>query len=301
MLGISRAVLLGLMIAMPLLPSVASAQRGGADGREVRVTRERGWIGLSFRGDRDEPDRIVVTEVMPDTPAEEAGIRPGDEIVRWNGESDVLEAISETTLRPGDSVDIVVRREGEGEREVTLTAERRPSAIVLRPGRGDREIIVRGRRGPIRVDILRDSLMAQADSMRARLRVLLRDSLGTRLEELERDGFFSLDVDSILDANRAVLGSLTVGRNAVAGAELTDMGRGLAQYFQVEEGVLVLQVAPGTPASRAGLQEGDVIVRAGGQTVTTVADVRRSFADRDGNVELEVVRRGNRHIVVIQR
>jgi S1-C subfamily serine protease len=302
MLGISKVLMVGLGAAVLLSPTVASAQRGDPDDRDVSVfSRNRGWLGISFRGDQDDPARIIVTEVVPDTPAEEAGVRPGDEIVSWNGETDVLDEVSDASLRRGDRVEIVVRRDGERDREVTLVAERRPSSFTLRPSRGDREVTVRSRGAPqIRIDILRDSLLAQADSMRSRLRVLLRDSLGARLQELERNRAFVVDVDSVLDANRALLGTLTVGRSGVAGAELTDMGSGLAEYFDVDEGVLVLRVAPDTPASQAGLQEGDVIVRAGGESVSSVAELRRSFTD-DGNVEMEVVRRGNRHIVVIDR
>jgi S1-C subfamily serine protease len=56
----------------------------------------------------------------------------------------------------------------------------------------------------------------------------------------------------------------------------------------------VLQVSRSTPAARAGLQGGDVIVRAGGRAVGSVADLRRAFGDDDGRVRIEVVRQGQR-------
>jgi len=37
-----------------------------------------------------------------------------------------------------------------------------------------------------------------------------------------------------------------------------------------------------------------VIVRAGGRTVGSVADLRRAFGDDDGRVRIEVVRQGQR-------
>jgi S1-C subfamily serine protease len=85
------------------------------------------------------------------------------------------------------------------------------------------------------------------------------------------------------------------GRNAVAGAELSDVSPGLSSYFGTDRGALVLRVAPETPADRAGLQDGDVIVRAGGEPIADVSQLRRVLsASRGGEMELEVVRRGER-------
>jgi S1-C subfamily serine protease len=86
----------------------------------------------------------------------------------------------------------------------------------------------------------------------------------------------------------------------VAGAELAELNPELARYFRVDDGVLVLQVSRSTPAARAGLQGGDVIVRAAGRSVGSVADLRRAFGDRDGRVRLEVVRQGQRREVDVE-
>ncbi len=82
------------------------------------------------------------------------------------------------------------------------------------------------------------------------------------------------------------------GANRVAGAALRALGTGLGSYFGVEQGVLVLEVAEGTPARTAGLAAGDVIVRAQGQSVDGVPTLRRLLARSLGAVELTVVRRG---------
>ncbi|HUF28488.1 MAG TPA: PDZ domain-containing protein [Gemmatimonadaceae bacterium] len=60
----------------------------------------------------------------------------------------------------------------------------------------------------------------------------------------------------------------------------------------VEQGVVVLQVAPNMPGARAGLRELDVIVRAGDIPVRTGAELREVLMSADGQVMLELVRNG---------
>ena len=59
-----------------------------------------------------------------------------------------------------------------------------------------------------------------------------------------------------------------------------------------EHGVLVAGIEPGSPASRAGLREGDVIVAFAGEPVSGVDDLHRLLtAGRSGlAAEIEVVR-----------
>jgi predicted metalloprotease with PDZ domain len=89
---------------------------------------------------------------------------------------------------------------------------------------------------------------------------------------------------------------LELGRRAAAGAELAEMNEGLSRYFgNVRTGALVIDVAANTPAARAGLEAGDVIVRAGGRDVNGPQDVRRALTRADdGRVALEVLRQGRR-------
>jgi len=70
-----------------------------------------------------------------------------------------------------------------------------------------------------------------------------------------------------------------------------------ANGLAVSSGVLVLSVEPGSPASRAGLAEGDVIVALGDQTIAGVDDLHRYLTDeRIGvSVPLTVLRRGRRN------
>jgi hypothetical protein len=74
---------------------------------------------------------------------------------------------------------------------------------------------------------------------------------------------------------------------------LTSLNPGLAGYFGVERGLLVVDVATGTLASDAGVSPGDVILQAGGRTVTTLEELRAALgSSRTPTLPLTVVRKG---------
>ena len=77
----------------------------------------------------------------------------------------------------------------------------------------------------------------------------------------------------------------------VLGAQLEAVKSQLGEYFGVEEGVLVREVASNSPAARAELQAGDVIISVDGETVRTPRQVQSAIqsADED-DVSIEVMR-----------
>ncbi|HUG41867.1 MAG TPA: PDZ domain-containing protein [Longimicrobiales bacterium] len=96
---------------------------------------------------------------------------------------------------------------------------------------------------------------------------------------------------------------VAAGERGVAGAEMTALEPELAEYFRgVRDGLLVLRVAPGTPADRAGLEPGDVITAGGGRTLRSVSDLRQLLGRPDPTpVELRVVRHGRGRTLTIPR
>jgi len=65
-------------------------------------------------------------------------------------------------------------------------------------------------------------------------------------------------------------------------------------FPDVEGGLLVVKVAPGSPAEKCGLKEGDVIVQFGDKPVKAVADVTSAIGyDIGKTYEISVVRPGN--------
>lgn len=68
---------------------------------------------------------------------------------------------------------------------------------------------------------------------------------------------------------------------------------GIVRHALSENGLEVLEVARDTPASRAGLRRGDVVVSFDGRTVHDLTEVTRAFRLAEpGNVWVLVVRRG---------
>lgn len=95
---------------------------------------------------------------------------------------------------------------------------------------------------------------------------------------------------------------VAAGLRGVAGAELTPLEPELAEYFRnADAGLLVLRAAPGTPAHRAGLRPGDVIVAAAGRNVDSVARLRTLLASPGPEIELRVVRRGRSLDISLRR
>jgi membrane-associated protease RseP (regulator of RpoE activity) len=114
---------------------------------------------------------------------------------------------------------------------------------------------------------------------------------------------FYVQLDSLPGREFRWSGVATLGMRAIAGAELTGLSPGLAQLVGVDEGVLVLRVPAGTPAERSGIREADVIVRANGRDVTTVAELRSAIArvPRNDAVSLEIVRDRQRVTLDLRR
>jgi putative serine protease PepD len=68
-----------------------------------------------------------------------------------------------------------------------------------------------------------------------------------------------------------------------------------------QNGVPVADVVEGSPADKAGLQAGDRIVRAGGDEVDSIADVRAAVSNRSpgDELELEVTRNGDTETITV--
>ena len=284
------------------LPAAARAQDRGT-----------GYMGILFGREGEETARVE--RVIPGSPADRAGIRPGDLVVRLNGRAATEEAVEDLRehLDRGETVRLRVRRDGREEERVVVAGERPrqlvigddddhdgPGGVVLLPP--DRNRIV------IRMDTLAmnvDSLLTRMDSLRVHLRRHAGDSVVIRMDTMMRvwrNGVARAlprageRLERMGGEVRMLPYMFEFGARSIAGAEFAEMNAGLGRYFHTNEGLLVLQVSPETPAARGGLQAGDVVVEANGRRVAGVGDLREAFArdPRGQEVRLTVLRDGAR-------
>ncbi|MCC6202448.1 MAG: DegQ family serine endoprotease [Gammaproteobacteria bacterium] len=93
-------------------------------------------------------------------------------------------------------------------------------------------------------------------------------------------------------------------RRGFVGASLQDLTPELAEAFGIrpEQGVLLVEVLPGSPAERAGLKAGDIVTAVNSRAVHGVSDFKTQVGlVRVGDdVRLDVIRDGKRQSVVAQ-
>ena len=95
--------------------------------------KDRGWAGVEMAQSAGGPS---VTEVHPGTPADRAGVKPGDVLVAINGtrllpENQEKLAAYEADMKPGKSFTFTVARKGK-ERDVAITLADMPSEVAAR-------------------------------------------------------------------------------------------------------------------------------------------------------------------------
>lgn len=280
---------------------------------------------------------LQITSVVDGSPADRAGFKPGDRIVQLNGRGITLESFANTAsnLRSGDRVRLMIAR-GPWTQEMDIEAVARPAqGFVGLP----QDVAVRVDSAMVRLDSLLSLLagpgmppgqspMSADGRANARQRLVATGPDSTRtvilptwgmepsaprgLSPDRRDAASSWSAffrqrngpDPSPDdgENVRVASPHILGQNRVAGAEVMVLNPELATYFEVETGLLVTDVTPGTPADDAGVRPGDVVVRAGQAPVLSVADLRRALSTPSaGPVVLGLVRQGEPVDVTLPR
>ena len=121
----------------------------------------------------------------------------------------------------------------------------------------------------------------------------LHATLGS-LDGWRDDGALSFSVPSVVGSGSWGWG---VNRRPQIGVNVMDLNSQLAEYFHVSEerGVLVTRVMRRSPADKAGIKAGDVIVSAGGERVMQTGDISNALEGRWGeSIDVEVIRNGSR-------
>ena len=334
-------IVLAALAAIVMLPLAASAQqvRAGTIYRTAVVSR--GFLGIQTRevvtsttsGAAPSRQRAV-TDVVAGSPAEKAGVMKGDTILRINGAA-ATAVVMATPYEPGDTVTLRLRRNGR-DRDVRLVAAERPQQmygelipteindrIARISGRimldtdstfprlrvvqrdGDSTFVLFGS-DTIRTFLRAGAMALTLDSVHATMMRLPHDSVFVHLRGGAGGRVFEMMADSAVRLFRPAeiaMGTFTYGMRSVAGAELHDLNPSLGASFGVQRGVLVLDAREGTPAARAGLLGGDVIVRANGSEIGSIADLRRAIETTGPGspVQLRILRRGQNVDITLPR
>lgn len=192
----------------------------GVGVKEINAERAR---ALKLK----EEHGVEITTVEPDSPAEKAGLKPGDVVLEYNGQrvegtQQFVRFVRETP--PGRTVRLMVFRNGSAQTLTATVAERKGRAFNLPSPKLGEDIEVRIRK---------------------------------ELEGLR-------DVPRVTMSWRAAV--LGIEGEALRGSQLGD-------YFGVKEGVLVRSVMKDSPAEKAGLRAGDVIVKVYDRAVDEPRDI----------------------------
>lgn len=294
--------------AAPAVPAVGPAQEPAAPPRP-----QQSYLGVVLEDvTGEDAERLglpgqrgaLVREVAEGSPADSAGLRAGDVVVEWRGESvysaaELGRLVRETPA--GRRVEVAVYRDGSRTSlSVTLRERHGPGGFFRGP-----DVRFRGEVPPeVRARIRKRMERAREEWEGARGGM---EHLDERLEELDFDLEEAGDSISALRFRLAprIRGGAPASRmseRARLGAGLQSLTPQLAEYFGLgnRTGALVASVREGSPADSAGLRAGDVLLSVAGEEVSGVGEAVDAVRGASGEVEIRVLRRGEERTLTVR-
>ena len=216
----------------------------------------------------NEPRGVGITQVMNESPAQKAGLRNNDVILRLDGENvtsvrKLNRLVSE--IAPDHVVKITISRNG-AEQEVTATMGKRNNLNAARDLFGGKQPKVWKWEGPRNFP---------------------------NMEKIPNmNNFPNMDKFPDLPDNSGDL-AIIMGNSRRIGVSTMELSKQLADYFGIANGhgVLVTSVSDDGPAAKSGVKAGDVITAVDGEAVDSPGDIARIInRKKDGDVTVTVIR-----------
>jgi C-terminal processing protease CtpA/Prc len=184
-----------------------------------------------------------------------------------------------------DSVKLQLKKLYEGQLQLQIALSQAERALAATEAEAQRTSSQQQKQEAIEQRAQIDSMRQQMEKWQRAIR-LQADSLAAR----------TLRVNPTVEVEVAepYEHSVVVYSNAVAGArfEALDEGSPLVSDIEgVDGGLLIVKVADGTPAHRAGLRQGDVVLAVNGVQVRSVKELRKAMGEKKAS-ELTFVRNG---------
>ncbi len=209
----------------------------------ARETEKNGWLGVSLQEltadlceamDITSGTGVLITNVVEESPAQEAGIAVGDVILKYN--------------------------------DTAITSPGRLSRLVRKTAPGSKVTVEISRQGK-------------------------EKSLYVKIGDLERKmEIYSLPGEIDLDEIPHLIGHW-LGPDLWLGVHTVDLSDQLAQYFHIKDGrgVLVKEVIEDSPAEKAGLKAGDVIIKSDGERIEDTPDLHQVIGGHEQGEDMELV------------
>jgi len=224
----------------------------------------RGWLGVSISD--TEEGRVRIVEIEKESPAELVDLEEGDLILKVEGKeiSKAKELALETRRRkPGQSVTLEIERDGK-KMEVKAKLGEYPEREVKRE-----------------IELKFPDLFLPKPAKPP------QPPKPPRVRTWPREYFFRNW------ENRKYIG-----------VYLEEIGSELAEYFGVKEGtgLLVSRFSEDSPAEKAGLKIGDVIVKVDGKRVESVNELSELIQDKEKGekIKIEFIRNKKRNTLEVE-
>ncbi|MEZ4386106.1 MAG: PDZ domain-containing protein [Candidatus Krumholzibacteriia bacterium] len=248
-----------LRFLLPVLLAVLTASSATAGDVYLGITMGDLSPSMARALQLDEDQGVLINEVVEGSPAEAAGLQPGDVILSMGdreikGSSGLSRVIR--SYDPGDEVELKVLREGKRKTLKVTLGEREKRGNVFSIGKG---------KGGTTWTWSSDS----------------DDSSGSVFDFEDQDGDSRVVIRGLdfLSGKRGFLGVVPGDRDH---DELRDLGAPDGR------GVVVDDLVEGGAASAAGLAVGDIIVAIGDEPVTDSDDLHDALADTEPGQTLTV-------------